>query len=77
MSVIENPERLERGKPFWIKYTNREAVLGPYRVKTVYRGHEGTVVVGTNVESRQDASFVLADDDEYGQPIFHDCKPET
>lgn len=77
MAVIDKPERLDRGKPFWIKYTNRDNVLGPYRVKTIYRGHEGTVIVGTHTEYRQDASFNLAADDEYGEPIFHDCKPET
>jgi hypothetical protein len=71
-------KQLGQGMVVWVTYSNRPTnVLGPLTVKSFYSGHQGRVVVCTDKNSRQDQQFVLADDDDYGETIFHDCQPIT
>lgn len=67
---------LARGTVVWYRYADSEyPASGPFTVVDFFNDHEGKhVTLAARGETR---NVCLADDDDYGEPIFYDSDPAT
>jgi hypothetical protein len=73
MAVIEYND-LTKGQKVYYTYTTMDAVYGPFTVVSKYRNYQGENVFlrGKGGDVR---SVLLADDEDFGAPLFYDKPP--
>lgn len=70
--------KLSVGLTVWYGYKGHTP-SGPYKIARMYRGHNGQVVVLRGIHQMRDEvrDVTLADDDDFGSPIFYDDPPSA